>query len=181
MKSALCSLLLMLPIFCYSSQHPYTDLLQKALDKQPPLCLGELQWPVSMSQGQSPWVYARMAALKEAGLVTDKNQSAAKQWSLTALGAKEFNKNNDFCYGHMKVHKIEEIVKHDDGTIAVTFNYRIENLANWATSPAIRGAFSDVDNLIAGIKNARYQALFSSQANGKISIIGEPYQLDLFY
>ncbi|MCS3429713.1 CpmK protein [Klebsiella sp. BIGb0407] len=181
MKSALFILLLMLPGLSYSNQKPYAKLIQQALDKQPPLCLGELQWPVSMAQGESAWVYARMAALMEVGLVTDKGQSATKQWSLTPQGKKEFNKKNDFCYGTIRVNQIEKIIKNDDGTLSVIFDYRIENLPEWATAPAIRGAYSDVDNLVTGIKNARYQADFARQASGAMAIIGEPYQLDLFY
>jgi len=181
MRSALCVLLLMLPIFSYSAENPYAGQLQQALDKQPPLCLGESQWPVSITQGGSVWVYTRMAALMEAGLVTDSSQSTAKQWSLTPLGEKEFKKKKDFCYGEMRVNRVEEIVKNNDGTLSVIFNYRIENLPKWAQLSAIRGAFSDLDNLIMGIKNARYQADFAPQANGAMVIVGEPYQLDLFY
>lgn len=181
MRSGLRILLLMLPSFSYSAENPYIDLLQQALDKQPPLCLGESQWPVSMTQGRSAWVYARMAALIEAGLVTDNSKQATKQWSLTPQGEKEFKKKNDFCYGDMRVNKIEETIKNNDGTLSVIFNYRIENLPKWAQTSAIRGAYSDLDNLVMGIKTARYQADFSLQVSGSMVIIGEPYQLDLFY
>lgn len=181
MRTVLCALLLMLPRFSYSAENPYTALLQQALDKQPPLCLGESQWPVSITQGGSAWVYARMSALVEAGLVTDHSQSTTKQWSLTPLGEKEFRKKNDFCYGEMRVNRIEETIKQDDGTVSVIFSYRIENLPAWAQTSAIRAAFSDLDNLVMGIKNARYQADFAPQPNGAMAIIGGLYQLELFY
>lgn len=181
MRSGLCILLLLLPSFSYSAENPYINLLQQALDKQPPLCLGESQWPVSITQGGSVWVYARIAALMEAGLVTDNSKSTAKQWSLTPQGEKEFREKKDFCYGEMRVNKIEETIINNDGTVAVIFNYRIEKLPKWAQTSAIRGAYSDLDNLIMGIKNARYQADFAPQASGAMAIIGEPYQLDLFY
>jgi len=138
-KSVLFILLLILPSLSYSTQNSYTDLIQQALDKQPPLCLGELQWPVSMAQGESAWVYARMAALMEAGLVTDKSKSATKQWSLTPLGEKEFKKKNDFCYGNMRVNKIEQRVYNNGGSVSIIFDYRIENLPKWAQTSVIRG------------------------------------------
>lgn len=181
MRSALLTLLLLLPGVSYSAPNPYTNLIQQALDKQPPLCLGELEWPVSMTQSESAWVYARMAALMEAGLVTNKGKSTTKQWSLTSRGEKEFKKNNDFCYGNMRVNKIEQMINNSDDTVSVIFDYRIENLPEWAKTPAIRGAYSEVDNLVTGIKNARYQADFSPQGSGTMTITGEPYQLDLFY
>lgn len=181
MRSALFILLLLLSSVSYSSPPSYTHLIQQALDKQPPLCLGELQWPVPMAQGKSAWVYARMAALIEVGLVTDKSQSASRQWSLTSLGEKEFKKKKDFCYGNMRVNKIEQIINNSDNTVSVIFDYRIENLPGWAKTPAIRGTYSDVDNLVTGIKSARYQADFSPQNNNAMTIVGEPYQLDLFY
>jgi len=181
MKYALAILLLILPSLSYSSQNSYTGLIQQALDKQSPLCLGESQWPVSMAGKEYVWVYSRMAALMEAGLVTDKSPSTTKQWSLTPQGEKELKKKNDFCYGKMKINKIEQQIHNNDGTVSVIFDYRIENLAGWAQMPSIRGAYTDLDNLVTGIKNARYQADFSTQANGVMKIIGEPYQLDLFY
>lgn len=181
MKSTLFILLLILPNLSYSTQNDYTNLIQQALDKQPPLCLGELQWPVSMTQGESAWVYAKMAALMEVGLVTDKSKSVTKQWSLTPQGEKEFKKKNDFCYGSMRVNKTEQRIYNNDGTVSVIFDYRIDNLPKWAQASAIRGAYSDLDNLVTGIKSSHYQANFSPRASGRMVMIGEPYQLDLFY
>lgn len=177
----LLALLLVLPNLGYSQQNRYVEPIQQALNRQPPLCLGEVEWPVSTEQGGVSWVTGRMGALVDIGFVTQKRRATGQQWLLTPQGKKEFKKNGDFCYGRLRVNNIKEIINNNDGTVAVIFDYRIENLPLWAKSPAIRGAYSELDNLVTGIQNARYQADFLRQANGSLAIIGEPYQLDLFY
>lgn len=181
MKHILFILLLLLPCLSDSKENPYIALIQQALDKQPALCLGESHWPVVLAQGESLWLHANMAALADAGLITAQVKKSTTQWSLTPMGEKEFKKNGDFCYGTLRVNQIHHVLNTPDRTVAVIFDYQIASLPMWARHPAIRGAYSSLDNLVMGIKSARYQADFLPQASGTLQIIGEPYQLDLFY
>ncbi|ADO50153.1 hypothetical protein [[Enterobacter] lignolyticus] len=157
----------------------YIKLIQQALDRQPSLCLGEILWPVSITQNESVWVNAKMWALVDAGLV--KVTPDKRSWSLTRAGQEEFKKHGDFCYGRIRVKKIDNIANHGHGNTSVIFYYDIENLPSWAKDKSIRGAYTDLDNRVMGIGNARYQADILTNADGSMTITGEPYQLDLFY
>ncbi|EJD6611950.1 MULTISPECIES: CpmK protein [Providencia] len=172
-------------IFSTFSQAASTDkymmLIQQALDKQPPLCLGETQWPVSMNKGGSMWVNAQMEALVDAGLAKSQWISNQKIWQLTTKGQTEFNKHGDFCYGRVRINKIENIIDDGNGKTSVIFYYYIDKLPLWAKHKSIRVAHTDLDNLVTGVNNARYQADFMTIPAGSIKVIGEPYQLDLFY
>ncbi|MBH2547977.1 CpmK protein [Serratia marcescens] len=157
------------------------ELIQRALDRQPALCLGEIQWPVSITRGESVWINAKMEALVDAGLVKSQQTSARKAWSLTHAGQAEFNKHGDFCYGRIRIKKIENIVSHGYRYKSVIFYYYIENLPRWAKNKSIRVAYSDLDNLVMGIYKDRYQVDIETSSTGSMKIIGEPYQLDLLY
>ncbi|MBS0847422.1 CpmK protein [Citrobacter sp. JGM124] len=180
MKPSVLLFIVTLPCCSHARTSAYVNLIQQALDKQPPLCLGEITWPLP-EQHESTWVYAKMAALSDAGLIMMVRGSHNKQWVLTDKGKKEFKKKGDFCYGKMRVNHIDEITHNKDGTVSVVFDYRIDDIPLWAKTPAIRSAYSTLDNLVAGIKNTRYQANFILNKAGNRIIIGEPYQLDLFY
>ena len=182
MKPSVLILLSGLSFLSYGHSRPeINSLIQQALNKQPPLCLGEIEWPQSARQNDSAWVYANMEALSDAGLIILKKTSRKGEWVLTKMGEKEFKQHGDFCYGQMRINKISEVTHNKDGGMSVIFDYRIDNLPQWATTPAIRSAYSSLDNLVTGIKNARYQADFVLNKAGTLTISGEPYQLDLFY
>lgn len=174
--------LMILPFFSYGiGNNKYIELIQRALDKQSSLCLGETQWPVSIHLGESTWINAKMEALVDAGLVKSNIKYNRKEWSLTRFGLREFKKNNDLCYGSIRVKNIEKIVNNGNGNESVIFHYYIENLPLWAKDKSIRVAYTDLDNLVMGIDSARYQADFLTKTSGSMRIIGEPYQLDLLY
>ena len=182
MKYCLLACYLTLPFFSYGSgTDKYMELIQRALDRQPALCLGETQWPVSIARGESVWINAKMEALVDVGLVKAQLTSNRKIWSLTRIGEAEFNKNSDFCYGRVRIKKIENIVSCDGGNKSVIFYYYIENLPRWAKAKSIRGAYTDLDNLVMGIDSARYQADLATSETGSMKVIREPYQLDLLY
>lgn len=162
------------------NNNEFKKLIQEALDRQPPLCLGETQWPISTIKDDSLWINAKMEALVDADLAKVRLASNKKEWQLTHLGETEFNKNGDFCYGRMEIKQIEDLIEYGHRT-SIIFTYHIENLPSWAMHKSIRVAHTDLDNLIMGIDSARYQTDFTTNSAGSMHIIGEPYQLDLLY
>ncbi|MBD2797896.1 CpmK protein [Xenorhabdus sp. 18] len=171
-----------LSIFCYAiNDSAYRDKIQKTLDNQPPLCLGETQWPVSIDNGSSVWINAKMESLVDAGLVKSNMDGHKKTWSLTLLGSKEFKRNGDFCYGKIIVKNIENVTYINEKKGFVIFNYYIKSLPKWAKNKSVRVAYSYLDNIVMGINVAKYQIEFERLSSGVIEIIGEPNQLDLLY
>ncbi|EJK9925009.1 CpmK protein, partial [Cronobacter sakazakii] len=54
-------------------------------------------------------------------------------------------------------------------------------LPQWAKTPALRMADSELDNLISGIDKVHYQAIFIRGDNGKFRLDRGPEPLDLLY
>ncbi|EPN3524551.1 CpmK protein [Cronobacter sakazakii] len=157
---------------------PYRALLQQALNARP-LCLGETAWPVTSRQGADVWLHARMAALVDAGLVVSRRAGPQESWTLTPKGRAEFHRHHDFCYGKMRVKTLE--VKPQRDGIQATFTYDVPALPQWARTPSLRMADSELDNLISGIDNVHYQAVFIRGDNGKLRLVRGPEPLDLLY
>ncbi|EJC1153546.1 CpmK protein [Cronobacter sakazakii] len=157
---------------------PYRALLQQALNARS-LCLGETAWPVTSRDGADAWLHARMAALVDAGLVVSRREGSQKTWALTPKGRAEFHRHHDFCYGKMRVKTLE--VKPQRDGIQATFTYDIPALPQWAKTPALRMADSELDNLISGIDKVHYQAIFIRGDNGKFRLDRGPEPLDLLY
>jgi len=157
---------------------PYRALLQQALNARS-LCLGETAWPVTSRQGADVWLHARMAALVDAGLVVSRREGPQESWTLTPEGRAEFRRHHDFCYGKMRVKTLE--VKPQRDGIQATFTYDIPALPQWAKTPALRMADSELDNLISGIDKVHYQAIFIRGDNGKFRLDRGPEPLDLLY
>jgi len=171
-------LILTASFFCHADNARYRNAVQKALDGEPALCLGETRWPVIVAHGRDGWVTARMAALADAGLILPRRFPAEIRWQLTDYGRREFRQHHDFCYGRMRVKTIQSISIKENGNVAVVFTYDIVRLPLWARNRAVRVANNDVDNLIMGIDKVRWRADFAARS---LQLINEPEQLDLLY
>ncbi|MGK3142249.1 CpmK protein [Pantoea sp. C2G6] len=173
--------LLLLPLCSQAtSETLYRSLIQQSLNQQS-LCLGEKQWPVSITPGHDRWINAKMEALVDAGLLTSEVTADRKTWRLTPYGQASFNKHHDFCYGTLRVKNIATISTDTSGVTTVTFTYNVHNLPAWAENHSVRVANTDLDNLVMGINKVRYQALFSMDRHHHPRLISEPEQLDLLY
>lgn len=182
MKILLAILGLLFPLVnIAASSDQYREKIQLALDSQPPLCLGETAWPVTVPLHESVWINAKMESLVDAGLATSTSTSQKKTWQLTPQGRRYYKQHGDFCYGRMRIKNIIEKIVHKNNVISILFTYDIENLPSWAKNQSINMAYSDLNNLVMGINDAVYQAEFMRNAKGYIEIQGEPYQRDLFY
>ena len=161
-------------------KRPYYYLIQQSLNQQP-LCLGEKQWPVSIKAGTERWINAKMEALVDAGLITPHIETGKKIWNLTEYGRRLFSKKHDFCYGTIRVRAISKNQTGKGGITLVEFTYYIDALPAWAKNHSIRVANTDLDNLVTGIDSVRYMAKFSQDSRGKMKMLNEPEQLDLYY
>lgn len=183
---AVAVLSMIIPFFCAAHPPPvdqYIKQIQRALDKQPALCLGETRWPVAIGKegANTNWITGKMASLVDAGLATSRIEGRQKIWRLTPTGLTEFKKHGDFCYGRMRVKDIESMTQEQNGGGVIIFHYYIKSLPKWAENKSIRFAYTDLDNLVTGINSARYQVDYQRIGADTIKITGEPNQLDLFY
>jgi hypothetical protein len=112
---------------------------------------------------------AEMAALESAGLLRSSDTTAVvhrmldalrgptppqpvKRYELTATGQKYFQqyptvigKSDGFCYGQKQVDSIvkwdEPVTQGSYSVTRVTYTYKLEQLADWATQPVIQSTF----------------------------------------
>ncbi|QIK14050.1 CpmK protein [Leclercia sp. 29361] len=173
-------LFLIAPCCMANSEKVYRRLIEKSLNQQP-LCLGEKHWPVSIKPGSDQWINAKMEALVDAGLITPHIETGKKIWNLTEYGRRLFSKKHDFCYGTIRVRAISKNQTGKGGITLVEFTYYIDALPAWAKNHSIRVANTDLDNLVTGIDSVRYMAKFSQDSRGKMKMLNEPEQLDLYY
>lgn len=158
----------------------YHKQIQEALNKQI-LCIGPIDWPVSIENGSDLWIKTQMHSFVDAGLAISRKEKGKIIWDLSKNGAHEFINDNGFCYGKMKVKSIKTVQLNHDGLTIVTFTYLIDGLPHWAKNPSIRFSNTDLDNRIFGIDNIYYQAIFKKDTHGYIRLTGELEQLELYY
>lgn len=158
----------------------YHKKIQKILNKQA-LCIGPTNWPISIDIGSDLWINAQMQSFVDAGLAISQKEKGRIIWTLSESGHQAFIKGNGFCYGTMIVRSIKDVQLSKNGLITVIFTYSIEDLPNWAENPSIRFSNTDLDNLISGIDNIRYQAILKEGVHGNIKLDGELEQLELYY
>ncbi|MDR0217725.1 MAG: CpmK protein [Enterobacteriaceae bacterium] len=174
-------LLVFLSFFCHGEGNEiYAKKIQKEIDDKISLCLGEKEWPVPANENLI-WVNAKMGSLVDAGLVELNAKGNRKEWNLTPLGEKEFNKNGDFCYGRMILKDILSVNYVNKNKGFMVFNYYVDLLPEWAKHKSIRFAYSYLDNIITGINNEKYQVEFEKSNAGVIKIISDPVQVEVLY
>lgn len=176
-----CGLLSPLNAIAQRSEPDYQQKIQDFFDTEPPLCLGEHQWPVRSPKGDSPWNSGRLNALVDAGLAYAKQEGTNTVYSLSPMGDKNWRKYGDLCYGRMHVNSIEKIDHVNQELTVVYFTYRLTLLQSWAHNRSLRFAFSELDNIIGGVGMTRYSATIRETLDSPAKLQDYPVPVELDY
>lgn len=163
------------------SEQDYQQRVQEFFDAEPPLCLGEKQWPVHSPKGDSPWNSGRLNALVEAKLAHETPEGTGKVYRLSPVGEKNWRQYGDLCYGRMQVSRIEKIDRVNQELTVVYFTYRLTSLEDWAYNRSLRFAFSELDNLVGGMETTRYSATIRETLGGAAKLQNYPVPVELDY
>ncbi|MEQ9743052.1 carbapenem biosynthesis protein CpmH [Pectobacterium actinidiae] len=163
------------------SEQDYQQRVQEFFDAEPPLCLGEKQWPVHSPKGDSPWNSGRLNALVEAKLAHEMPEGTGKVYRLSPVGEKNWRQYGDLCYGRMQVSRIEKVDRVNQELTVVYFTYRLTSLEDWAYNRSLRFAFSELDNLVGGMETTRYSATIRETLGGAAKLQGYPVPVELDY
>ncbi|GLW39444.1 hypothetical protein Pcaca04_33800 [Pectobacterium carotovorum subsp. carotovorum] len=163
------------------SEQDYQQRVQDFFDAEPPLCLGEKQWPVHSPKGDSPWNSGRLNALVEAKLAHETPEGTGKVYRLSPVGEKNWRQYGDLCYGRMQVSRIEKIDRVNQELTVVYFTYRLTSLEDWAYNRSLRFAFSELDNLVGGMETTRYSATIRETLGGAAKLQDYPVPVELDY
>lgn len=165
-----CMLLAVLTASCSNPKSPNDANFRRAINgylgQNDPACIPADTYPTNVqmtSWGSSNPAGLTYAALEAAGLVKSSNAGSffgdrIKRFELTDVG-KQYLKsspsgNHEFCYATVVV---DRIVKWDEpatSDTAVTYTYKLENLAAWASRPEFSKTF-DGDKITGTIKGAQ--------------------------
>lgn len=163
------------------SEQDYQQRVQEFFDAEPPLCLGEKQWPVHSPKGDSPWNSGRLHTLVEAGLAYATPEGTGKVYRLSPVGEKNWRQHGDLCYGRMQVSRIEKIDRVNQELTVVYFTYHLTSLESWAHNRSLRFAFSELDNLVGGMETTRYSATIRETLGGAAKLQDYPVPVELDY
>ncbi|MBA0168721.1 carbapenem biosynthesis protein CpmH [Pectobacterium sp. CFBP8739] len=163
------------------SEQDYLQRIQEFFDAEPPLCLGEKQWPVHSPKGDAPWNRGRLHALVDAGLAHATPEGTGKVYRLSPVGEKNWHQNGDLCYGRMQVSRIEKIDRVNQELTVVYFTYHLAPLERWAHNRSLRFAFSELDNLVGGMETTRYSATIRETLGGAAKLQDYPVPVELDY
>lgn len=160
----------------------YLSTLRQFYAEMPALCLGVPPFPVPVKAVHSVWERGRLLALVDAGLAEIKQQRQVKYFSLTPTGQASQHHNLDLCYGRFDVHRIIETVATDNNNITIVyFTYHLVQLREWAKHPAMRLAFTEMDNLVNGDKKMLYRATLLTGEKGQLKLLDLPQPDGLEY
>ncbi|KFX13801.1 carbapenem biosynthesis protein CpmH [Pectobacterium parvum] len=174
-------LLLPLGVWAQLSEQNYQQRIQEFFDAEPPLCLGEKQWPVHSPKDDSPWNSGRLHALVEAGLAQATPEGTGKVYRLSPVGEQNWRQYGDLCYGRMQVSSIEKIDRVNQELAVVYFTYHLTPLESWAYNRSLRFAFSELDNLVGGMETTRYSATIRETLGGSAKLQDYPVPVELDY
>ncbi|PWC09428.1 carbapenem biosynthesis protein CpmH [Brenneria corticis] len=174
-------LLLPLEALAQLSEQDYQQRVQDFFDAEPPLCLGEKQWPVRSPKGDAPWNSGRLQALVDAGLAHATSEGTDRVYRLSPVGDKNWRQYGDLCYGRMQVNGIEKIDRVNQELTIVYFTYRLTPLESWAHNRSLRFAFSELDNLVGGVGTTRYSATIRETLGGAAKLQDYPVPVELDY
>lgn len=173
-------------VACNSTRKPSSENFTKAIDqyltKHGEICtsIGR-QFPIDIpaSAQQSQYGFGpQLAALKQAGLVSETDTTAivhgmldalrgstppqpVKRFQLTAEGQKyfrqvsgTFGQTGGLCYGQKAVGSVlkwsDPVTMNGSSQAEVTYTYKLVNLASWAKRSDIQQAFPDIGATVNG-------------------------------
>ncbi|WP_224554581.1 carbapenem biosynthesis protein CpmH [Pectobacterium versatile] len=176
-----CGLLLSFGVLAQLSEQDYQQRMQDFFDAEPPLCLGEKQWPAYSPKDDAPWSSSRLHALVKAGLAYATSKGTDTVYRLSPVGEKSWRQYGDLCYGRMQVNSIEKIDRVNQELTVVYFTYRLTPLESWAHNRSLRFAFSELDNLVRGMETTLYSATLRETLGGAAKLQDYPVPVELDY
>ncbi|MBK5071600.1 hypothetical protein I2492_01045 [Budviciaceae bacterium CWB-B4] len=156
-----------------ASEKNFGVALSQYLEKKGQLCLNNKKWPVdisemdiSMQKNLPSGRVSQMAALESVGLVKSEDMSVQgtgfnqgvtlkiKRYTLSDAAKPYLHEESRLCWGQRALEKVVKwegpIVLGDYQEVKVTYLYKIDNAADWASKPEIQNTFPAIKNAIDG-------------------------------
>lgn len=141
---------------CGENQITEADIktaLDQGFEKAGPVCVPlDKGFPVTLNQMEQEYGIGRtLSALEGAGLLSSMPDGKGRRYQVTEPGRKFYTeregqsvgltvqkvKHGFMCFADMRVDKVSRWDAQGDQGFVVSYTYRLENVAPWATAPSV--------------------------------------------
>jgi hypothetical protein len=178
------------------SQKNLKPAVRKYLEEKGSFCLGKLEWPVAVSDGDRRARTSdslQMPVLEKLGVVTVADAPAdptIKEYSLTETGRKYYltrpsitvnaegqkvRHPGDLCPAKLKLDKVVSwlppTVVDGQTRTTVTYTYKVAEAAQWTQDPDVRKVFPMMTRILDSPGTQQLVQLFAWSGHGWVAIV----------
>lgn len=156
--------------------------LDQGFEKAGPVCVPlDKGFPVTLNQMEQEYGIGRtLSALEDTGLLSSMPDGKGRRYQVTEPGRKFYTeregqsvgltvqkvKHGFMCFADMRVDKVNRWDAQADQGFAVSYTYRLENVAPWATAPSVIQAMPKLAIWINGVQKAERKGFVKKNGSG---------------
>lgn len=160
----------------------FTAALDQGFETAGPVCAPlDKSFPATLNQMEQEYGVGRaLSALEGAGLLSSAPDGKGRRYEVTEAGRKFYTeregrsvgltvqkvKHGFMCFADMRVDKVNRWDAQADQGFAVSYTYRLENVAPWATAPSVMQAMPKLAIWINGAKKAERKSFVKKTGSG---------------
>lgn len=164
------------------TESDFKAALNRGLEKSGPVCVPlNKGFPVTLNQMEQEHGIGRaLSALEGAGLFTSAQDGKGRRYEVTDQGQKFYTeregqsigltvqkvKHGFICFADMRVEKVTRWDVQPDQSFAVSYTYRLEGIAPWATAPSVIQAMPKLSLWLNGAQKAEHKAIVKKTPSG---------------
>lgn len=159
--------------------------LNQVFEKRGAVCVSlDKAFPATLNQMEQDYGAGRaLSALEHEGLLTSVVEGKGKVYTVTEAGQKFFTeregqsiglntqkvKHGFICFADMRVDKVISWAPQTDQGFTVTYTYKLENIAPWATNPSIMQSMPKLATWINGAHKTERKLFIKKTSDGLLS------------
>lgn len=172
-------------VACGEKQLTDTDFkvaLDREFNQAGPVCVPlDKGFPATLNQMEQEYGVGRaLVALEGAGLLSSAADGKGRRYEVTEAGRKFYAehegqsvgltvqkvKHGYMCFADMRVDKVNRWDAQADKGFAVSYTYRLENVASWATTPSVMQAMPKLAIWINGAQKTERKSFVKKTGSG---------------
>lgn len=164
------------------TESDFKTALNQGFEKAGPVCVAlNKGFPVTLNKMEQEHGIGRaLSALEGAGLFTSAQDGKGRRYEVTDQGQKFYTeregqsigltvqkvKHGFICFADVRVEKVTRWDVQPDQSFAVSYTYRLENVAPWTTAPSVIQAIPKLSLWINGAQKAERKTIVKKITNG---------------
>ncbi len=164
------------------TESDFKAALDKGFEKEGPICVPlDKSFPATINQMEQKFGVGRtLMALEGAGLLSSATDGKVRRYEVTDAGQKFYTerdgqsvgltvqkvKHGFMCFADIRSDKVVRWDAQADQGFAVTYTYRLENVAPWASAPSVIQAMPKLAIWINGALKTERKIFIRKTASG---------------